>query len=51
MPRKQKLGVEEKIKIIRDYLKGQISISEAARRGKVQVRQSINGYATMRQMG
>ena len=35
MPRKQKLGVEEKIKIIRDYLKGQISISEAARRGKV----------------
>lgn len=47
MPRKQKLGVEEKIKIIRDYLKGQISISEAARRGKVSgetVNQWIRNY-------
>ena len=47
MPRKQKLGVEEKIKIIRDYLKGQISISEAASESKVSgetVNQWIRNY-------
>lgn len=40
MPQKQKLSLEEKVRIIRDYLKGTISISEAARRGGV-VRDTI----------
>ena len=35
MPYKQKLGVEKKIEIIRDYLNNRISMSEAARRGGV----------------
>lgn len=35
MPQKQKLGLEEKVEIIRDYLEGTISKSEAARRGDV----------------
>ena len=35
MPQKQKLSIEKKIEIIRDYLKGRISMSEAARRGGV----------------
>ena len=35
MPQKQKLGLEEKIEIIQDYLEGTISKSEAARRGGV----------------
>ena len=35
MPYKQKLGVEKKIEIIRDYLNNRISMSEAAHRGGV----------------
>ena len=35
MPRKQKLSMEKKTEIIREYLKGRISMSEAARRGNV----------------
>ena len=35
MPQKQKLSIEEKIEITRDYLKGKTSKSEAARRGGV----------------
>jgi transposase len=35
MPNKQKLNVEEKIKIIVDYVNNRISLSEAARRGGV----------------
>ena len=35
MPQKQKLSLEEKVEIIRDYLEGTISKSEAARRGGV----------------
>ncbi len=35
MPQKQKLSLEEKLEIIRDYLEGTISKSEAARRGGV----------------
>lgn len=35
MPQKQKLSIDEKVKIIQDYLKGNISKSEAARRGAV----------------
>ena len=35
MPQKQKLTVEEKVKIVRDCLKNRISISEAARKGGV----------------
>lgn len=43
MPQKQKLSLEEKIEIIRDYLKGTISMSEAARRGSV-ARDTINQW-------
>lgn len=35
MPRKQKLKVEEKVKLIQDYIEGRVSKSEAARRGGV----------------
>ncbi len=35
MPQKQKLSIGEKVKIIQDYLKGNISKSEAAHRGVV----------------
>ena len=35
MPQKQKLTVEEKVKIVRDCLKNRISTSKAARRGGV----------------
>ena len=35
MSRKQKLNLEEKVKIIRDYLKGSIGICEAAQKGGV----------------
>ena len=30
MPQKQKLGVEKKVKIIKRYLTGEVSMSEAA---------------------
>ena len=43
MPQKQKLSLEEKVEIIRDYLKGTISMSEAARRGSV-ARDTINQW-------
>ena len=43
MPQKQKLSLEEKDEIIRDYLKGTISMSEAARRGSV-ARVAINQW-------
>ncbi len=43
MPRKQKLSLEEKFDVIRDYLKGTISLSEAARRSSV-VRDTINQW-------
>lgn len=43
MPQKQKLSLEEKVEIIEDYLKGTISMSEAARRGGV-VRDTINQW-------
>lgn len=35
MPYKQKLSIEEKVKIIWDYLNNRINMSEAARRGRV----------------
>ena len=35
MPQKQKITVEEKVKIVRDYLEKRISASEAARKGGV----------------
>ena len=35
MPQKQKITVEEKVKIVRDYLEKRISTSEAARKGGV----------------
>ena len=35
MMREQKVTVEEKVRIVREYLKGQISISEGAREAKV----------------
>ena len=35
MPGQQKLGVEEKVKIIQEYLSGKIGMCEAARRGGV----------------
>lgn len=35
MPQKQKLNIEEKVKIIQDYLKGSISKIEATRTGRV----------------
>lgn len=44
MPYKQKLGVEKKIEIIRDYLNNRISMSEAARRGGV-ARDTISHWA------
>lgn len=44
MPQKRKLSLEEKVGIIRDYLKGTISMSEAARRGGV-VRDTIDQWA------
>lgn len=43
MPQKQKLSLEEKVEIKRDYLKGTISMSEAARRGSV-ARDTINQW-------
>ena len=44
MPQKQKLSLEEKVKIIQDYLEGTISKSEAARRGGV-ARDTIEQWA------
>ena len=44
MPQKQKLSLEEKVEIIRDYLEGTISKSEAARRGGV-ARDTIQQWA------
>lgn len=47
MPQKQKLSIEKKIEVIRDYLKGRIGISEAARRGgisKETMRQWVCNY-------
>lgn len=44
MSQKQKLSVEEKVKIIWDYLNGKISRSEAARRGGV-VEETISYWA------
>ena len=35
MPQKQKLSIEDKVKIIQEYLRGNIGIREAARRGGV----------------
>lgn len=32
MPQKQKLSIEKRIEVIRDYLKGRVGMSEAARR-------------------
>lgn len=43
-PQKQKLGLEEKVEIIQDYLEGTISKSEAARRGGV-TRDTIEQWA------
>ena len=43
MPHKQKLSVEEKIKIIVDFINNRISQSEAARRGGV-ARDTINHW-------
>ena len=44
MPQKQKLCLEEKVKLIQDYLKGKIGLREAARRGDVS-RDSIIRWA------
>ncbi len=44
MPHEQKLNLEEKVKIIREYLRGTISKSEAARRGGV-ARDTIDQWA------
>lgn len=44
MPQKQKLSLEEKVEIIRAYLEGTISKSEAARRGGV-TRDTIEQWA------
>lgn len=35
MPQKQKVSIDEKIQVIRDYLQGRIGIKEAARKGGV----------------
>ena len=50
MPHKQKLSVEERIKIIVDYINNRISQSEAARRGALREIQSTIGYETMKRM-
>ena len=44
MPQKQKLPLEEKIKLIQDYINGKIGLFEAARRGAVS-RDSITQWA------
>ncbi len=44
MPQKQKLGIEEKVEIVQEYLKGTISKSEAARRGGV-TRDTVDRWA------
>lgn len=44
MPQKQKLSIEEKVKLIQDYLKGKVGLREAARRGGVS-RDSITQWA------
>ena len=43
MPYKQKLSVEEKVWIVQEYLKGRISMNEAARRSGVRW-ESLNGW-------
>ena len=43
MPYKQKLSVEEKVWIVQEYLKGRISMNEAARRSGVRW-ESFNGW-------
>lgn len=44
MPQKQKLSIEEKVKLIQDYLKGKVGLREVARRGGVS-RNSITQWA------
>lgn len=44
MPQKQKLSIEEKVKLIQDYLKGKLGLREAARKGGVS-RDSITQWA------
>lgn len=43
MQYKQKLSIEQKVEIVQEYLKGQISMNEAARRSGVR-RQSFDGW-------
>lgn len=43
MQYKQKLSVEQKVEIVQEYLKGRISMNEAARRSGVR-RQSLDGW-------
>ena len=47
MPVQQKLEIEEKVKIIREYLNGKIGMYEAARRGglnKITMGQWVRNY-------
>ena len=47
MARKQKISVEEKVKLVRDCMNGRISISEVARRARVAretVKDWLNSY-------
>ena len=46
MPYKQKLSIEQKVEIVQVYLKGQISIIEAARRSGVRRQSFERRYAT-----
>ena len=47
MPQKQKIPVEEKVKLVLECLKGRIGVSEAARRAQVDcetIKDWVNGY-------
>ncbi len=47
MPQKQKLSIEEKVKLIQDYLRGKIGLREAAPAQAVSCR---NGEYTAKKM-
>lgn len=51
MPYKQKLSIEQKVEIVQVYLKGRISMIEAARRSGVRRQSFERRYATMRLTG